>query len=57
MNKSSISKESLKGIVALLVHVANIDENYTNFSNWRLTSKISSDNVPVTVSVPEDVKV
>ena len=29
MNKSSISKESLKGIVALLVHVANIDENYT----------------------------
>lgn len=30
MNKSSISKESLKGIVALLVHVANIDENYTD---------------------------
>ena len=29
MNSSSINKESLKGIAALLVHVANIDENYT----------------------------
>ena len=29
MDKSNISKESLKGITALLVHVANIDENYT----------------------------
>jgi len=29
MNSSSINKESLKGITALLVHVANIDENYT----------------------------
>ena len=30
MNKSNINKESLKGITALLVHVANIDEAYTN---------------------------
>jgi len=30
MNKSSINKESLKGITALLVHVANIDETYTD---------------------------
>ena len=29
MNKSNINKESLKGITALLVHVANIDEAYT----------------------------
>ena len=25
----------------------NIDENYTNFSNWRLTSKISSDSLDI----------
>ena len=30
MDKSIISKESLKGITALLVHVANIDESYTD---------------------------
>jgi len=30
MNKSTISKESIKGITALLVHVANIDETYTD---------------------------
>jgi|TARA_B110000971_G_C19589867_1_gene311245 uncharacterized tellurite resistance protein B-like protein len=30
MNKSTISKESLKGITALLVHVARIDEAYTD---------------------------
>ena len=30
MNKSNINKESLKGITALLVHVANIDETYTD---------------------------
>ena len=30
MNKSIINKESLKGITALLVHVANIDETYTD---------------------------
>ena len=29
MSKSNINKESLKGITALLVHVANIDEAYT----------------------------
>ena len=30
MNRSIINKESLKGITALLVHVANIDEAYTD---------------------------
>ena len=30
MSKSNINKESLKGITALLVHVANIDESYTD---------------------------
>ena len=30
MNKSNINKESLKGITALLVHVASIDEIYTD---------------------------
>jgi len=30
MSKSNINKESLKGITALLVHVANIDETYTD---------------------------
>ena len=30
MNKSNINKDSLKGITALLVHVANIDEAYTD---------------------------
>ena len=30
MSKSNINKESLKGISALLVHVANIDEAYTD---------------------------
>ena len=30
MNKSNINKESIKGITALLVHVANIDEAYTD---------------------------
>ena len=30
MNKSNVNKESLKGITALLVHVANIDEAYTD---------------------------
>ena len=30
MNKSNINKKSLKGITALLVHVANIDEAYTD---------------------------
>ena len=30
MNKSNINKTSLKGIAALLVHVANIDEAYTD---------------------------
>jgi len=29
INKSKINKESLQGITALLVHVANIDETYT----------------------------
>ena len=30
MNKSNINKKSLKGITALLVHVANIDDAYTD---------------------------
>jgi len=30
VSKSNINKESLKGITALLVHVANIDESYTD---------------------------
>ena len=30
MNKSNINKESIKGITALLVHVASIDEAYTD---------------------------
>ena len=30
MNKLIINKESLRGITALLVHVANIDESYTD---------------------------
>ena len=30
MNKSNVNKESLKGITALLVHVANVDEAYTD---------------------------
>ena len=30
MSKSNINKKSLKGITALLVHVANIDEAYTD---------------------------
>ena len=30
MNKSNIKKENLKGITALLVHVANVDEAYTD---------------------------
>ena len=30
MNKTNINKESIKGITALLVHVANIDEAYTD---------------------------
>tara|TARA_B110000305_G_C19327396_1_gene582183 strand:+ start:169 stop:564 length:396 start_codon:yes stop_codon:yes gene_type:complete len=30
MNKSAINKENLKGITALLVHAANIDEVYTD---------------------------
>jgi len=30
MNKSNIKKENLKGITALLVHVAKIDEAYTD---------------------------
>ena len=30
MSKSNINKESLKGITALLVHVANVDEAYTD---------------------------
>ena len=30
MSKSNINKESLKGITALLVHVAKIDEAYTD---------------------------
>jgi len=30
MNKSNINKDSIKGITALLVHVANIDETYTD---------------------------
>jgi uncharacterized tellurite resistance protein B-like protein len=30
MSKSNINKESLKGITELLVHVANIDEAYTD---------------------------
>jgi len=30
MSKSNINKESLIGITALLVHVANIDETYTD---------------------------
>ena len=30
MNKININEESIKGIAALLVHVANIDEAYTD---------------------------
>ena len=30
MNKTNINEESIKGIAALLVHVANIDEAYTD---------------------------
>jgi len=42
MNKSIISKESLKGITALLVHVANIDEAYTEKEKKIIKNFISS---------------
>ena len=42
MNKSNISKESLKGITALLVHVANIDENYTDHEKKIIKEFIAS---------------
>ena len=42
MNKSIINKESLKGITALLVHVANIDEAYTENEKKIIKGFISS---------------
>ena len=42
MNKSNINKESLKGITALLVHVANIDEAYTDKEKKIIKDFISS---------------
>jgi uncharacterized tellurite resistance protein B-like protein len=42
MNKSIINKESLKGITALLVHVANIDEAYTDKEKKIIKDFISS---------------
>ena len=42
MNKSSINKESLKSITALLVHVANIDEAYTEKEKKIIKNFISS---------------
>ena len=42
MSKSIISKESLKGITALLVHVANIDEAYTDKEKKIIKDFISS---------------
>ena len=42
MSKSIISKESLKGITALLVHVANIDENYTDHEKKIIKEFIAS---------------
>ena len=42
MSKSNINKESLKGITALLVHVANIDEAYTDKEKKIIKDFISS---------------
>ena len=42
MDKSTISKESLKGIAALLVHVASIDENYTDHEKKIIKEFIAS---------------
>ena len=42
MNKSIINKESLKSITALLVHVANIDEAYTEKEKKIIKNFISS---------------
>ena len=42
MNKSNVNKESLKGITALLVHVANIDEAYTDKEKKIIKDFISS---------------
>jgi uncharacterized tellurite resistance protein B-like protein len=42
MNKSNINKENLKGITALLVHVANIDEAYTDKEKKIIKDFISS---------------
>jgi len=42
MNKSTISKGSLKGIAALLVHVASIDENYTDHEKKIIKEFIAS---------------
>ena len=42
MNKSNIKKENLKGITALLVHVANIDEAYTDKEKKIIKDFISS---------------
>ena len=42
MDKSIISKESLKGITALLVHVANVDENYTDHEKKIIKEFIAS---------------
>ena len=42
MNKSNINKESLKGITALLVHVANVDEAYTDKEKKIIKDFISS---------------
>ena len=42
MNKSIINKESLKGITALLVHVANVDENYTDHEKKIIKEFIAS---------------
>ena len=42
MNKSIINKESLKNITALLVHVASIDEAYTEKEKKIIKNFISS---------------
>ena len=49
MSKSNINKESLKGITALLVHVANIDEAYTDKEKKIIKNFIAS--FPITKQI------
>ena len=52
MNKSNINKESLKGITALLVHVANIDEAYTDKEKKIISIFAGSRNSETNVLLP-----